>query len=396
MNILFLTPRLPYPPVQGDRVRAFRLLQYLSKWHSVKLVTFLEREKDRQYLGRINSMCANLYTVMLPPWRSYYNCGVNIFRNIPMQVAYYRSIEYRKLIESIIAESNIDLIHTHLLRMVPYSINIRGIPKVLDMTDAISLYLSRFADSEKNIMKRSAIIIERNRIVNYERFIAGYEKILVCSQKDSNYLQERYNFRNLEVIYNCVDINTLRMGEDVEMIPNSMIFSGNFSYPPNADAAQHLVRTLFPRILEKYPQAKLLLVGRNPRKEILRYNSPNITVTGYVDDINIWYKKATVAISPVRFGAGTLNKVLEPMALGKLVVATPIGVEGLNLRDGKDILFSYNDDEFVERTVQALQNESLRSQIGKQAHETVRERFRCEAIARKVSDIYENILNKER
>jgi polysaccharide biosynthesis protein PslH len=392
MRILFLTPRLPYPPIQGDRVKAYRLLKYLSKNHHVTIVTFLERKEEHRNIERVREICAELYTVPLPTWRSIVNCGFNIIGSKPFQLAYYYSKHYQVLVGKLIQNESFDIIHTHLLRLLPYTIDIRGLPKVIDLTDAISLYLSRYADAETNIIKKTAIKTERNRIVEFERLVENYNRVFVCSEKDKDYLQEKYGISNVEVTYNCVDLRNTILPRNEGEIPQSVIFSGNFSYPPNADAARYLIRRLFPEIRKRVHGATLLLVGRNPTKEMKHIQDKSIIVTGYVENMNEWYQKASVAVSPVRFGAGTLNKVLEPMALGKMVVATTVGVEGLGLRDGIDLQFAHTENEFVTKTVEALTNHSLRNTIGHNAKETIINRFSCSAVGKKVSDIYQTVI----
>jgi sugar transferase (PEP-CTERM/EpsH1 system associated) len=394
MNILFLTPRCPYPPYQGDRVKAYHLLKYLSKKHRLFLLTFLERRDDQQYIEKLREFCAEVHTVYLPRWRSVLSCAAQLFRQEPFQVAYYCSAEFEKKISELLSTHKIDLIHTHLLRMMPYTLTLRQYPRVIDLTDAISLYLSRYAEQERNPFKKFAISVERDRVLSYESLAASFDRCFVCSEKDKAYLQSKLGLSNIEVTFNCVDFKTNQRDNHNEAIFHSIIFAGNFSYPPNADAAMHLATRLFPKIRERMSDAKLLLVGRKPSKDLVRLSNNHIIVTGYVEDMNQWYRKATIAVSPIRFGAGTLNKVLEPMALGKLVVATPIGVEGIGLRDGRDIIFCKNDDDFVDKTVAALQSEALRSKIGQTAQETIATRFGCSAVVDHVSNIYEKVLQE--
>jgi glycosyltransferase involved in cell wall biosynthesis len=137
-----------------------------------------------------------------------------------------------------------------------------------------------------------------------------------------------------------------------------IVFTGNLSYAPNADAAMQLARDIFPQVREAVPDAELFLVGRDPLPELIEFakTNPKITVTGLVDDIRPYLESATVFAAPLRFGAGIQNKVLEALAMDVPVVASPVAADGLQTADGTapPLSVAKNNDQFVRAIVRQL------------------------------------------
>jgi len=163
------------------------------------------------------------------------------------------------------------------------------------------------------------------------------------------------------------------------------------SYFPNANAVQFFAEEIFPLVKRRVLGAKFLVVGQNPPGSVRRLASPDVVVTGTVPDIRPYYLKSVVAVSPVRFGSGTLNKVLEPMALGIPIVATPVGTEGLPIRSGEHLLIAESPADFADRVVELLNNPDLRRRLSSNALELVRTRYGWPQIASKLEQAYGDI-----
>jgi glycosyltransferase involved in cell wall biosynthesis len=158
--------------------------------------------------------------------------------------------------------------------------------------------------------------------------------------------------------------------DECARVPGRLLFTGNFDYAPNAEAARHLVEDIFPLIRAVSPTATLQIVGRNPPTEIL--DRPGVISTGFVDDIASCYRTAQVFVCPLFSGAGVKNKVLEAMSSGLPVVTTTIGIEGIDyLEAGRHYLLAEDPKNFAERVVKILENRELRSSLGNAARAIV-------------------------
>jgi polysaccharide biosynthesis protein PslH len=391
MRILFLTSRIPYPPHRGDKLKIWNLMKHLSRRHEIILVTFVAHDRELQWIGKLREVCREVHTVRLPLWISLFNCLLAIPKSNPFQVEYYRSRSMRELVQTLIGTTKPDLIHTHLIRMAQYTAEQKKVPVVLDLTDAVSLYLSRFREVRRNPIAKWLLGIELNRMRRYESIIGSFDRGLVCSETDRSFLLDRYPDLSLNILPNGVDLETFSAHGLTNVEPFRIIFTGNMSYFPNADGASFLVHEVLPRIEQVVPKLKLYIVGQNPPASVQALAGKNVVVTGFVEDIRSEYVKSVVAVSPIRFGAGTLNKVLEPLALGVPVVSTSIGLEGLGLENGTDILIADEPEPFAAAVVRLLTDASLCASMGSRASEKVRSQFGWEGIARELELIYEEV-----
>ena len=167
MKILFLISRIPFPPQGGDRVRAFYFLKELSQEHSITLVSFIEDKQQQQYARDLKKYCAQVELVYLSKKKSYLNCLLNIFNILPFQVCYYFSGAMRKKIKQLFLKQDYDCVFVELFRMAHYVEKIRGIYKILDLTDAISWSLQRSLVHRKHVF-HVFYFLEMLKVKRYE------------------------------------------------------------------------------------------------------------------------------------------------------------------------------------------------------------------------------------
>jgi sugar transferase (PEP-CTERM/EpsH1 system associated) len=394
MKILFLTSRIPYPPHRGDKLKIWNLIKQLSTHHEITLLSFVANSQEAQWIGTLRDVCREVNTIRLPLWKSLLNCTLAIPKENPFQVEYYRSHRMMELVQEQIEKTKPDVIHTHLIRMAQYTAGEKIVPVVLDLTDAVSLYLSRFREVRKNPIAKWLLGIELQRMRHYESIISLFDCGLVCSDTDRSFLLDRYSNLSLCILPNGVDLDTFSANGAISAEPFRIIFTGNMSYFPNADGASFLVREVLPRIKQVVPQVKLYIVGQHPPASVRALAGEDVVVTGYVEDIRSEYLKSMVAVSPIRFGAGTLNKVLEPLALGVPVVSSSIGLEGLGLAQGADILVADDAQEFAAAVVRLLTDETLRKAMAARASEKVRKKFSWENISLDLERIYHEVIER--
>lgn len=396
MRILFLTSRIPYPPHRGDKLKIWNLMKQLAQRHDIFLLTFIQSKEEERFIAPLKEVCRDVEIVYLPLWRSLLNCLTALFGKEPFQVAYYRSPAMDHLLSQAIHRLQPDVLHTHLIRMAQYTATRETFPRVLDMTDAVSLYLSRFRDAQANPLKKWALGLELKRMQEYESIIARYDRALVCSQTDKEFLQRRGSGLKLDLLRNGVDLDAFSINGEIDSDPYRIIFSGNMSYYPNIDGAKFLVREIFPLVKQSIQQARLYIVGQNPPAQVVSLASAEVIVTGFVPDMRAEYLKSAIAVSPIRFGAGTLNKVLEPSALGIPVVSTSIGWEGLGLEKDKEILVANDARGIADAIIRLLKDSTLRHTMGQQAARKVRATSGWESIAGDLEVIYTQLVEKTR
>ncbi len=392
MKVLFLTSRFPYPPHRGDKLKIFNLIRNLSRNHSIALLSFSEGMDDEQWIPELRKYCERVETVPRSRFRSLWNCMLGLGGQLPFQILYYSSPAMRARLSRILNEWHPDVLHTHLIRMAPYTRDIQSVPRVLDLTDAVSLYLRRFRDMQTSPIVRWALGVEYERMVRFESVLSGFQRVLVCSEVDRRALAANVPEARLEILPNGVDTDVFFPNGSLERDAHRIIFTGNMSYYPNADAAKYFVREIFPLVLRRIPDARFLIVGQNPPKSVRQLSAANIEVTGFVEDLRAEYMKSSVAVSPVRFGAGTLNKILEPLALGIPVVATPVSIQGMDPSQ-RGIVVGSTEEEFANAVVRVLREPAYREEAARASAE-LRDRYGWDRIANTLEGIYTDVVKK--
>jgi len=394
MRVLLLTPSLPFPPYRGDKLKIFNLVSILSRRHDIVILTFTASRKDEQYISEVRRFCSDVLTVRLPMWQSILQCALNVLSARPFQVAYYSSGRMRRLLSQTLRNGHFDVVHTHFIRMAQYSADLQGVPRLLDLTDAVSLYLERFLAAERNVLKRCLLKSEYTRMKRYERIITRYDRTMVCSLVDRKVLLNSAPGTRVELLENGVDLEYFAPNPGVQPESGTIICTGNMSYFPNANGVRYFVEEILPLVKLRVPGAKFLVVGQNPPATVRSLASDDVVVTGAVPDLRPYYLRSVVAVSPIRFGSGTLNKVLEPMAMGIPIVATPVGTEGLPIKDGEHLLIAESPSDFADRVVELLNDPAMRRRLAANALELVRTHFGWPGIADKLEAAYLDVVQQ--
>ncbi len=394
MNILFLTSRAPYPPVGGERLRAFHFISALARQHRVTLLSFVAGAQEAEALQPVKKYVARCETVLLEPRRSYLNCLLGLFSKKPLQVHYYRSRAMRRLIRRVLKEEAFDLIFVHLVRMADYLDAMNGLPKIMDLTDALSLtyersaaYQHRHGLSAYNLAQR----VERRRVRAYETAtLERFDCNLLISASDRDYLSRFAATDNVQIIGPGVNLDYFTF-YDGPYDANTIIFMGKMSTFPNQDAALYFYESMLPLALRRFPRVQFEIVGIEPGAAIqaLRRH-PNVRVTGYVPDVRPYLQNAVLSVCPMRTGAGAKNKVLESLAVGTPVVATPLGVEGIDLSHEDEVMIADTPEQFVERMARIIESPQLRRELSRKGRRLIEEHYSWELVMERLNRLVES------
>lgn len=386
MKILFVANRVPYPPFRGDKLKIYNLAKRLSVHHEIYLITFAESKEDYNYGEELGKLFKQVQIISLPKWQSYLNCLIAIFSNIPFQVAYFKSRKMNRLVHDFLSKNKIDVIHTQHLRMAQFTSDIQ-MPKILDLPDAFSLYWKRRIENQQNPIKRFFEKIEYKRLYKFEgEIVKKFNLGLVCSREDLNYMKQEHGSENIDLLRNGVDLDTFKSDGHDYTNNSTLLFTGNMDYSPNVDAVGYFVKEIFPSIASKFPNVKFIIAGQRPVKQVLDLKASNIEITGFIPDLKVMYQQAAIVVSPLRFGAGTQNKVLEAMAMGIPVVSGNIGFEGLEIKNGEGVFLEINSNGFANKVIELLQSESLRQHTGTKGNLVAKEKFSWDIIALQLED----------
>ena len=231
------------------------------------------------------------------------------------------------------------------------------VPTVIDESDLAFERRRRFAMMIRNPVARIPILWDCQKLERYELdWLARFEAVLLRTEREEKLLRSKIELKRTLVIPPWVDVS-FRDRVPPRPTDKTVLFFGALWRPVNDDAALWMAREVFPIVSQKIPEARLALVGSRPSKSVGALRSPRIEVPGWVDSIAPWYARSSVVVAPLRAGSGIKGKVIQALGVGRPVVATPVGAEGIDATES-DGLFVENDAEsFASRIVSLLEND---------------------------------------
>ncbi|MCE9680060.1 glycosyltransferase [Shewanella sp. AS1] len=360
-KIIVLTPRFPYPVIGGDRLRIYFLCKELSKHYDLTLLSLCESENEMKMSLPSDGVFKHVERVLLPKWRSYLNCLLSLQSQTPLQVAYYRCATFKNILERLLPYH--DAAIAHLVRTGDYLLK-SNVPKVLEMTDAISMNYERVGRiAQSTSLKTLIYSIEQRRLKKYEQRIANtFNASILVSQYDKDYLfsKDSSEYSRVLVCSNGVDLSNLEYRPC--FTSKRIVFIGNLYSVQNVDAAFWFAKNVMP-LLRKYGDYTFKVIGRIKDHDRLRFNGlEGVELTGSVDSVSCSAKGSLAGVCSVRLGAGVQNKILEYMALGIPAITSCTGLEGIEAIPGKEILVADEPKEYVDAILKLANNEHIHQQ----------------------------------
>lgn len=394
MRIAYLTSRLPYPPIGGDRVRSYHFLRHLLRSHQVTMYAIASPLPNEAIadISQFGSLKQNLFQI--PQLGYLRNAAEGLFSKLPLQVKLYRSRELACALARDIERGAIDVVIAHLVRMAEYARPFKAIPRILDMTDSIHLHYTRM--QRLPVRPRGfAARIECKRLQRYESAVCSwFDNVLLASPLDIAWLRRRYSESNLTLLPTGIETNAFPFHEG-SFDPNRIIFVGKLDYLPNTDAAIYFARQILPRVRQAVPQAEFVVAGWNPPRSVRKLAAkPYVKVLPNVPDVRTEVSKSAVSVAPMRFGSGIQVKILESLALGTPAVVTE-SVAGAFGEDGKKaILVGRDPDEFAQEVVRVLKDGAARERLRRAGRKVIEARFQWNQVLAPLDRILDSFAEK--
>ncbi len=362
MNILFLCHRIPYPPNKGDKIRSFNEIKYLSKKHNTSLVFLIDNENDKKYIDELKKYCETIdYDVIHPKWQKIKSLPYLLFKQ-PISIPYFYSQKLQKVIDNRLSTVDFDVIFAFSSPMAEYVFNSKV--KISKKTKLIMDFVDVDSDKWRMYSEHTAFpksLVYKNEwkgLMSYEKKIGKkFDMNIFVTDTEVELFKSFATDVKAVSVPNGVDysfFNAVRSEAGSKKAHYNILFTGAMDYFPNEDGVLYFYRKIWPLIKMKTPQSKFYIVGSNPSKKVKRISGSDkdVIVTGQVSDIRKYMYKADVFVAPLRMARGVQNKVLEALASGLPVVATPQAVNGLSCNGNGYLFIEDSDSAFAERTIQ--------------------------------------------
>lgn len=385
MRILFITPRIPFPPRKGDQLRAFHQLKGLKKLgHEIHLISYGDQPDPAP---EISALCSKVFLVDFKKLTAVKNMVAGMAKSSPLQVSYYVSEEFRKTIKEVVQHFEYDIVHTQLVRTSPYYGELKSLPNVIDFVDSISLNLNRRKDFKRSLIN-PFLAYEAKAVSQMEKkAVQEFDGSIFISNVDKNNVEGRSEA--VTSISNGVDLDYFHYQYQLPTERN-LIFVGNMSYEPNRHGVKHFIEKIYPLIKQKISDFTFYIVGREPTKELIQLckDKKDIVVTGEVDDIRDYLHDARLFVCPLKTGAGVQNKVLEAMSAGVPVLTTSIVNDPIGAVEGESVVVRNSDQEFADAVVDLLSDTDTLEDMRSNARSFVEKNYDWDTLHLKLQEFY--------
>jgi len=380
MDILYLTHRLPYPPNKGEKIRCYHHLRHLSRAHAVHLVSLIDRDEDEQWLPILREICHRVDGVRLRPLPALARGLATVAGGGAFSSGYFGSRALRAAVRRAATTTRFDVAWASTSTMAPYLTLARARRRIVDMVDVDSEKWRAFAWHSSGPWRR-VYAIESRRVRQLERHAASADWVLFASKEEAALFRTFAPAgTRVRVVPNGVDTEFFRPpASGAGAQEPQILFTGSLDYYPNVDAVLFLARQILPIVRAEIPTVRLTAVGHRPARRLRREAvalADRFSLVGSVPDIRPYFATAHVYAAPLRIGRGVKNKILEAMATGVPVVASPCAVEGLAVGNGAQVLLANNAEEFAACIIAVLRDAGRARSLRESALQQVRERYR--------------------
>ena len=377
MKILWVKYGKLLPVDAGGKIRTYNILRHLASRHDVTLISSYGGKQTLEYETELRRHFPNSIVV----WTGAPEDSDGIFKqgvhyiaragsSVPYAVSKFTTREVRQIVKQKLNTGEFDVAVCDFLAAslnFPKQLNT---PTVLFQHNVETSIWLRQAECEKHWLKKIVFTMEAAKMRRYETAaIKRFHHIVAVSEEDKR-LMVGVDPQSITVVPTGVDLQQFRRAENSPALNHEVMFLGAMDWEANVDAVNYFCEKIWLRVLSNIPDAKFRIVGRNPHPSVKKLASDSVEVTGTVPSVIDYLKMAAVVVVPLRIGGGTRLKIYEAMSMGKAIVSTAIGAEGLDVHDGKDIVLSEEPQEFARQIINLLENAAARERMGRAAIQT--------------------------
>jgi glycosyltransferase involved in cell wall biosynthesis len=383
MNLLVLTPYIPYPPKFGGAVRIYHLMRQLARGHRVHLLSFREESGAGDPKG-LEPFCKSVTLIPRFVGNKRRQQMLSLLSPRSFQWKFHHSDALQVALDRLVREQKMDLILVEFSQMAGYQFP-AGIPVVLDEHNVEFDLLERMAARESGALRKWFNGVEAEKFRREEVAACRAAALtLVTSERDGDLLRQHAPELRPVTITNGVDCAQFTRPAGPRK-PDTAVFVGATHYFPNEDGVVFFLNEVFPLIKEKQPRFRFTVVGGKPPPSIVQRQSESVEVTGFVDDVRPFMWESSVFVVPLRMGGGTRFKIVEAFAAGIPVVSTRLGAEGIPVEDGRELLLADTPVDLAAAVLRVLADPGLAARLAQAGLDYVRRHFDWAVIGDKLN-----------
>ena len=389
-----LTPYLPFPDSSGGQIRSYNLIKGLSKKHKITLFSLIKDDSERKFIPELEKYCVKVkvFKRSKSPW-TLRNILLTGFGPYPFLVIRNLSPYETKAVQEEITQVDYDLIHAETFYVMPHIPETKTPILLVEQTIEYLVY-KHYVEGIKNPILRSLLSIDVAKLKYWEtKFWKKADGVVAVSESDRKEMLKLVPDLKVNLVPNGVNLDFFKEKDSWRSPEPKILFIANFKWLQNVEAAELLLKEVFPRVHAKSFKAKVWVVGQHIPEEILKYKSENIIIDNLSEDdqegIRNAYYESSVFVSPLRGPGGTRLKHLAAMAAKLPLVTTSVGAEGLGAADGREVIIRDTSKEIADATLRILEDEKLAKEIAENARKLVEQKFSWYKMGEYLDKIYE-------
>lgn len=400
MKILMLTPYLPFPDSSGGQIRSYNLIKSLSKKHEITLFSLIKDDSEKRFIPELEKYCSKIrvFKRSKSPW-TLRNILLTGFGPYPFLVIRNLSRQETKAVGEEIKNVDYDLIHAETFYVMPHIPETKTPILLVEQTIEYLVY-KHYVEGIKNPILRGILSIDVAKLKFWEtRFWKKADGVVAVSESDKKEMLNLAPKLKVDLVPNGVNLSFFKKKNSWQDDNPKILFVANFKWLQNVEAAEILLKEVYPIIHSKNPRAKIWIVGQHIPEEILSSKSQDVIIDNLREDdnesIKATYYGSSVFVSPLKGPGGTRLKHLGAMAAKLPLVTTSVGAEGLSAKDGKEVIIRNTSKDIAEATLKILSDSELAKKIAENARQLVEEKFSWYKMSEYMEKIYDENAKKE-
>ena len=400
MKILWVKAGGLVPPDTGGKIRSYHILRELAREHSITLFSFYAAHAEDSH-SQLNEIFERVDAIPLdlPAPRSFRELcdyGLTLFTQQPYNISKYCTPKVQQRLQQVLEQESFDAIVCDFViaaGAIPWEV---PTAKILFTHNVESMIWQRHYQVSRNPLWKALSWREWRTMEAAERkYVSKADHVLTVSEDDRRFFAECAAAAKLSVIPTGVDTDYF-VPTGTPDTPNSLVFTGSMDWLPNEDGVVHFIEEILPLVRQEVPEVSLTVVGRRPTSRLkdLAANTAHVHLTGWVEDIRPYLSQAAVVVVPLRIGGGTRLKIFEAMGMGKAIVSTTIGAEGLPVLHDEHLLIADEPAHFANSTVELLGDAGRRRSLGTTARKLVVGKYSWRIVAEQFAEILVEVVAK--
>ncbi|PSR52259.1 hypothetical protein AHMF7605_01335 [Adhaeribacter arboris] len=396
MKTLHLCNRVPFPPHDGGAIGIYDIISNLTAAGCEVTVLAINTPKHFQP-DHVLQDRARLITVFVDTNISVTKAFFNLFTSIPYIFERFISPDYTTKLIELLRNESFDIIQVEGSQMAWYVPTIRQysrVPIILRAHNVEYTIWQRLAQHEKNLLKKIYLRYTANQVRKFEQvYFQQFDAIAAITPQDEERIRELGNQTRIEIIPAGVEMNRFIRNEVILPKPKSLFMLGSLNWMPNQEGINWFLENVWPVISQEDPDLEWHIAGSSPPEELINLQVPRVTVHGFVPDAAAFMQQYELMVVPLLSGGGMRIKIIEGMALGKCILTTPVGAEGISITPGENILIGETREDWIEILRNYCKGKLPVDEIATKAASFIQREYDNRLVIKKYLTLYSTIIS---